>query len=483
MLFRMDRLLSWKHILLLVVVAGIGLRCYGLVVGYVAADGAVYGEMAYSLLRNGEFIMPLGEFWSASWLPTYSHHYSPAYPMFLAPFVAAGGLTPLTLKAGAFVSAILLMAVAYWTTRDLYGKDKAVLVTAALSVDPVLILMSSKGYSENFLTLVFVLTMWAILKSLTDARYMVLAGLFAGIAYLTKGVLGWFFLIAGFAGLAWRFHYLGWRVFKDRYYIAAIGIFAGFVVGWATRNLAHFWDGSAARLLNAWQSSEYFSLATQQALAHPLDLAFILIVRIPLYTGFFLVIGIFWLRDFRRMPKISDEHYSGLWLSLGLTYALAWIIAGVLWTLERTPIFWLDQIRYVVLANPIILWLIVKDAKIEAPVFRKKYAATVAALLVVAVLLMSASPPGVYRAYDILRDNAPAGSVIAIDGLARYTVALYVGTDRAYVKYDPGIAADFIITNNLGGTFPGYTLVGVGLTTSYIPGFIPQDDAAVWRRG
>lgn len=481
MLSRGYRALARRPFLALVFAVGLGLRVYGLFTGIVAADGAAYGAMAESLLQHGEFIMPLGESFSSSWLPTLSHHYSPGYPAFLTPFVAVGGLTPWSLELGSFVSGLLLLAVVYATTRDLYGADKAVLVTAAAAADPVLILTSSIGYSEGFLTLLFVLTLWAILKSLKDSRYMVLAGIFAGAAYLTKGVLGWFFLVAGLAGLAWRFHFMRWRVFKDRYYLAAIGIFGSFVAFWAVRNLVHFWDGSAAGLLDAWQSSAYFSLATQAAVAHPLDLAFILVARIPLYVAFFLLIGLFWLRDFRRMPKLSDEHYSGLWLAVGLTYVLAWIVAGILWTLERTPIFWLDQIRYVVLANPILLWLVVKDAKIETPTFRRKYAAMAVVLLVIAVVLVSAPAPGVDQAFHILREHAPPGSVIAIDGPARYAVALYVGGDRTYVKYTPGVAADFIITDNMTATFPGYVLVGRGLTTAYIPGFVPQDDAAVWQ--
>ena len=466
-----------------VLAVGIGMRVVALFTGRVASDGASYAVMADSLWVHGEFIMPLGESWSDSWTPEYSHHYSPAYPVFLLPFVVLGGLNPWSVKLASLLSGFLLIAGVHRTTRDLYGQEKGLLVAAAVAVDPMLVLATGTGYSENFLTLFFVLTIWAILRSLKDPRYMVLAGFFAGVAYLTKGVMGWFFLIAGLAGLAWRFHYVRWRVFRDRHYVVAILIFGSFVVGWATRNLVRFWDGSASDVLTAWQSSAYFAITSAEAVSRPGDLAFVLLARIPLYVLFFLFFGAFWVRDLRRMPKMSDEHYSGLWLAIGLTYVLAWIISGILWTSERQPIFWLDMMRYVVMANPVILWLLVKDANVESVVFRRKYVATVAVLLAASLIVVVPATPGVYQAYDILQANAPEGSVVAVDGLLRYSLLIGAGSGLIYVKYVPGVAADFIITSDIVKTFPGYTLLGIGRTTVVVPGFVPADDAAVWRRG
>ncbi len=224
-------------------------------------------------------------------------------------------------------------------------------------------------------------------------------------------------------------------------------------------------------------------MTSAEAASRPWDLAFVLLARIPLYVLFFLFLGAFWLRDLRRMPKVSDEHYSGLWLAIGLTYLLSWIISGILWTFERQPIFWLDMMRYVVMANPVILWLLVKDSDVGSSVFRRKYAATVAILLAASLIVVVPATPGVYQAYDILRAEAPDGSVVAVDGLLRYSLLIGSGSGLTYVRYEPGVDSDFIITNDLAKIFPGYTLVGVGRTIVVVPGFIPADDAAVWRRG
>jgi dolichyl-phosphate-mannose-protein mannosyltransferase len=474
--------LTWRDLLIGLVSIGVLLRVVGLFTGFVAADASVYAVMGESLLTSGEFIVPLGEWYSDNWAPAYSHHYSPAYPTFLAPFLAAAGLTSFAVRFAAFVSAILLLVVAYLTTRSLYGTDKALLVTAVVAVDPVLVASAAVGYSEGFLTLFFVLTMWAILKSLKDERYMLLAGLFAGIAYLTKGVLGWFFLIAGIAGLAWRFHYLRWRVFRQVHYLAAIAIFGGFVALWSLRNLVRFWDGSAVSLLTAWQSSAYFAGATNEALHSPGDLLFILAVRIPLYAGLFLFLGAWWLKELRGSLTLSDEHNSGLWLSVALVYLLAWLISGVLWIHERGPIFWLDQTRYVVMGNVVILWLVVKDASIQGRIFRRKYVAMVAVLLTVAVLVLVQPASGAAQGFRVLRERVGPGDVVAIDGYFRYEVVLNVGVGPRYIRYEPGVDADFIFTANLSRTFTGYVLLTTRTTGASGLGFLLPSEVAVWQR-
>ncbi len=66
----------------------------------------------------------------------------------------------------------------------------------------------SLGFAEALVAMLFVLTVWAILKSLKRTRYIVWAGLFAGLGFLAKASLGYFFF-AGLAGLLWRFRCVG----------------------------------------------------------------------------------------------------------------------------------------------------------------------------------------------------------------------------------------------------------------------------------
>ncbi|HEX9710138.1 MAG TPA: glycosyltransferase family 39 protein [Candidatus Thermoplasmatota archaeon] len=463
-----------------VVLLGIAIRATALLGTHVPADACTYAVMADTLLRTGEFLLPSGEWFAESWAPGYSHHFGPGYPVFLAPFVALGGLNPTSILAGAFVSGLLLIATVFLATRHLYGARKAWLAAALAAVDPILVESARAGYSENFLALLFVATVWAILTSLRDGRLIVLAGLFAGMAYMTKGVMGWFFLIAGFAGLAWRLHFMGPRVLRDRYYLAAILVFGAFVAVWSARNIGHFWDGDPAGLLSAWQSSEYLHLAETTAAAHPGDLAFVMGARAPFFAGLFLLAGGMWLNRLRRLPKLSDEHYSGLWLAVGLTYLLSWIITGVLWTLERSDLFWTDPARYVAVASPIIAWLVLRDADIDTRDFRRRFVAAVALALVVLLVIVSVPRPYAFDAYDALEERAPPGSVIAVDTLNRYEVLVNVGGPYTFVKFAPNTTAGFIVTSDLGLQPPSYTRIYVPGDGRVAPG--PTFGVAVWAR-
>ena len=95
---------------------------------------------------------------------------------------------------------------------------------------------------------------------------------------------------------------------------------------------------------------------------------------------------------------------------------------------------------------------------------------------------MSQPAPGVYTVYDALNERVAPGDVVAVDGLLRYEVMLYVGGDVAYVPYAPGVPADFVITANLSRVYPGYVLLATGVTPNTIAGLVPAFDGALWGR-
>ena len=248
---------------LILLATGVGLRVFAVVHFPVASDAAEYAVLSTSILEGHGMWLPLGEYWELdTWAPRPSHHYPPVYPLYLAPYLAAFGFHPIAVQAAAFVAGLLLLGVYFRATVSLFGRDKALWFTALLALDPVLIATTGTGYAENLVTLLFVVTIAAILKSLKNPKWILVAGLAAGVAYLTKSSVGPFFLIAGLAGFAWRFRFVRWAVLKDRWYLAAIGVFGALAGGWALRNLALFWDGTAGDLLVAWQTSAWFSHAT-----------------------------------------------------------------------------------------------------------------------------------------------------------------------------------------------------------------------------
>jgi len=292
-----------------------------------------------------------------------SHHYAPALPMIEGTFVSIFGDSPFALAAPLLLLSWGAVAVAWWTTRDLYGSGAALLVAAALSLEWTGFFFGTwLGYSENLVVIALTLTVWAVLKGLRDDRFMLLAGLAAGLGYLSKAGVGWFFLLAGFGGLAWRVLFRGWRVLGNRWYWAAIALFAVPFLAWAYRNVSLFWDGTPTGLLEAWQTSGPTARLVAAAIAQPVELAIGLAGKLPMLLVFLALPFVPLAPALRRaLRNWRDEQALGLWMTVGLIFLLGWFFAAAFWVSERTSLLWADPIRYVAPAQVPLLWLIVRE--------------------------------------------------------------------------------------------------------------------------
>jgi hypothetical protein len=96
----------------------------------------------------------------------------------------------------------------------------------------------SDGRALCILMIFALATLYAIWRGLNDSRWLLVAALTASLSYLTADSVGYLFPVAGFVGLAWRFSYVRWRVFRDRWYLSAIAIFCGTVLVWTGYNIA-----------------------------------------------------------------------------------------------------------------------------------------------------------------------------------------------------------------------------------------------------
>jgi len=474
---------SWRALPWGLVVAGIALRVLAITRFSVSADAAEYAVLGRSIVEGRGMWLPWGEAWDLdTWTPGPSHLYPPAYPAYLAPFLAVIGYSPIAVQAAAFVAGLALLAAFFVATRDLFGREKAIWFVALLALDPVLITTTGTGYAENLVTLLFVITVAAILKSLKTPQWILVAGLAAGVAYLTKSSVGPFFLIAGIAGFAWRFRFVRWAVFRDRAYLAGIGIFASLAGGWALRNVSLFWDGSFPGLLTSWQTSAWFSSALGATLARPADYLAILAVRIPFFAALFLLVAGPWWREIRRLPLLRDEASSALGLAAGLTYVLAWLISGALWVLERGPVYWADMSRYTVAANPVVWWMAAKGSEPGSPSFKRKFAVAAAVLIVINGAAFLSPRIGVFEAYGAIRERANPGDVVALDHLNKYEAELHLaGTGVDLEPYASNTSANYVLTSNTTRAYHGYSLVDVygdENGTAVMPGF----GAALWVR-
>jgi 4-amino-4-deoxy-L-arabinose transferase-like glycosyltransferase len=332
-------------------------------------DGRAYHSMALSLASGRGLVIAdpgvVDACAAGSIAIGPSHHFAPALPIVESAFIRVLGDTPLALVLPLVLMSWLAVLVAWWTTRDLFGRDAALLVAAAVSLEWTGILYGTWfGYSENLVVTSFTLTLWALLRALRDDKYVVLAGFFAGLGYLSKASVGWFFLIAGLGGLAWRILFRGRSVFRNVWYWAAVGVFAVPVLAWAYRNVSLFWDGSPLGLIDASQTSEYASTLLANAFANPALLLIGLAGKLPITAAMLIVPFLPLLPDFRRpLRDWKDEQAFGLWLATGLMFVLGWFFASAFWVTEQTNLLWADVARYVMPAQVALLWLLVRHQR------------------------------------------------------------------------------------------------------------------------
>jgi 4-amino-4-deoxy-L-arabinose transferase-like glycosyltransferase len=448
----------------LLLAAGIVMRLLAPFFMDLRMDGDTYAAMGDALRQHGEFLLPWGDVttWGCTG-PQYSHHYPPVYPAYLAAFYSVLGFGVAQTKLAAVVCSLAALGVVWLLTRDLLGKPVAFLTAGALAVDPQLLWSTGTGFSENMVLIFFALTMWAILRSLRSERYIIVAGVAAGMSYLTRSGMGVFFIVAGLGGLAWRFYYMRWAVFRNKSYLAAIAIFGCFVLAWSLRNLAHFgWPD--------WETSSYLTWTEDWAAAHPVLLAQGLAWKLPLFVGFVAHYAVPLGKECLRSARnVLAESESALWLAVGLVVLIGWALASIFWTWEQYDVWWLDNRRYVVIAFLPLLWLALRHADLGERRFQLRFAALGASLLLFSGYLFvePVQFPEVHAA-EALNPLLKAGDQIGIEGvivkysfypyLQRHDIDVY-GCTATATDPCPGQDPDYIISLQFPRDHPGYKVL------------------------
>lgn len=484
----LGKIVTLRNICLLIIAISIVIRVITFFTMDIACDGARYSAMGESIADDKGFTMPYGTiYFSDSYEREPSHHYPPLYPIYLSVFYLALGFSPETTKLASILSGILLMVVVYLTTKNLYDKDKALFVTTLVAITPQLIISDGVGYSESFVTLFFVLTIWAILKSLTDSKWMILAGLFAGIGYLAKSSVGYFFIIAGTCGFLWRFYYMRWEVFKDKYYMAAIVVFGFLVGGWSLRNITTFGFPN-------WQTSNYIDFTTSYAMSNFSLYLYGLMVSIPIFILFFLSYSIFFLPELKRsVKKVKDEYVSGMWMAVVLPFILGWIISTMLWTWEQYPVFWHDRQRYVIMALVPLLWIVMNEvddikeisiihslkniSKKRLLSFNSRFALNCLCLVCISCIALLPYHYAEVKLANGLNDIIEDGDIIAVDGIDSYSLYPYLEKRKEVrvIDYEEGCGVKYIVTRSE-KTYEGYHMLFSQKTNS----IFGDESANVW---
>ena len=442
---RLRRIRPW-HFLAGLVVFGLLLRLVTFESWGVVYDGAVMSVMGESFALHGEFLVPYSP------IPTFYHHYPPLYPIFLSLFYRILGFSIFATKLADLALSLLLVAVVGFTTSDLLGRRKAWYAVAFVAIEPMFLMTSLIGYSEELVGICFVLTAWAAVKGLRDLRYLTLAGLFAGFGFLAKASIGWVFVVVIVMGFLWIRRARGWWILKEKCFLGGVGLFGLLAGGWTLRNLQVYgWPH--------WGTSSYLDYVYGYGVAHPALLGEALAIKAPLFLLFFLLYGGLFFPELRLSRRVSrGETTALLWTIVGSTFLMGWIVSSFFWTVEQTPLWWWDNLRYVVIASPLILWLVLQETEprwsfTRAPStdlrgFSRRFAALMAIFLVIGLAIVAFPAP--YPQMTLVQSldgYLQPGTVVGVDGLAPEAILPYISIPNVSVMpYHAGVAAAFILS-------------------------------------
>jgi hypothetical protein len=311
-------------------------------------DGLLYQQMGQSFLQNHEFIID----------GKYTQHLGPIYPMYLSMFYA---FLPVQLGTKVAVEVIFALSVivVFAVTRKLYGSSPALITTALVATFPTYLFSVSRNYSEPLMLIMYTLTIYFIIESLKPekANRIIFAGLCAGIGFLTKSGIGYFFLITGVAGFLWRFYYMKWRVFKNKNYMIAVAVFLIIVLTWTVRNLYLFWDGTLPNFFVASQSSDYFYTAVIHSFTKDFGSFFVQFWFSVALTSLFMLSYLWIFFDYAKkaVSRIRDERTSCLLLAIALPLLITWVIGAIYFVYENEwmadyliTYYPVSQVRYLV---------------------------------------------------------------------------------------------------------------------------------------
>lgn len=311
--------------------------------GHLVWDVAWYATMGRSLLATGEFFDPA--------TGSFTHHYPPLWPILLAVGTALAGDAIAVSKVLGLLTGLGMVATVGGLTCHLYGRQAGLLAAAVFAALPALMHYDALGYPESLLVALYAVTLWAIVMSLRRPHFILLAGLTAGLAYLTKASVGPFFLLAAMGGLAWRLHHRRLAVLRDHWYLAAGAIFASMVLAWTWRNVSRFG-------LGGWETQPYATESLKAAFAQP-DWFFVLLLKLLFATLLLAAFTMPWWGRLRRPVRevLRDEEASALWLAAVMPALIAVFFMLAFKYAEGRPTWDPDDARYLLVCLVPLLWL------------------------------------------------------------------------------------------------------------------------------
>lgn len=201
-----------QYILLLIIIIGVVLRIVSLTHTPILYDGATYSDIGWGLLKYGTFTTGTQD--SPAWGDSL------IYPLYLSLFYKGFGYSVFSTQLASLIAGILAIFVVYITTADIFDKRKGLIVAAIIALNPWVIFATATNITENFLIIFLSLTLWALIKSSKDTRYLFFGGIFATLTLLAKTNIGIpLVIVLVIFFVLWQFYYNKKKILKDPYMI------------------------------------------------------------------------------------------------------------------------------------------------------------------------------------------------------------------------------------------------------------------------
>lgn len=281
---------------------------------------------------------------------------TPLYSTIVWFFAEISGSLAWGLDLASISTSVAAIAVAYTTTRNLWGDRAAQWTSLVVALDPVLLFLTGYRYTENLATILFVLTLWALVRSLERPPFVVLAALFASGAFLARSSLGLFFAPILVLVVAWRIRFgrpagrPWWNAFNAPY-LAAGALFAAASGLWSWHNHA---------LTGRVSANPQVSRATAALLESPDLFAYALVFKALYIPLLFLTVAGFFLARLRAsLKRATQDELEGLLWSIVLGLLLIGILfASAHWLVDDSPLLWFDNVRFVALTLVPLCWIL-----------------------------------------------------------------------------------------------------------------------------
>jgi hypothetical protein len=177
--------------------------CYQSFVGAPITDGALYIEMAKNLEATGQFTSKvIKDSWATQFFNGLGFNLHLLTYFDIAIFFSIGGIAFSSAKLMTVLVGSLVVFMIYKISKELFGRETAMIATLVASIHPLLLLYSCVLFGPEILGTLFMLTaFYFFLKSLrsnfsTSRRYAIFAGLFSGLTLETTNYIFWGFFIA-----------------------------------------------------------------------------------------------------------------------------------------------------------------------------------------------------------------------------------------------------------------------------------------------